>query len=393
MCVPLMIRRCHLFILKPCLLRLLTLFVLILRCLVVHTGLMCGVMHDARVNSFGLHSARGNSGEHINSYRCTYNSCGGVRRGTKPRSMSTRGQVGCPAAEKLASLQQAPGRLHVETWAGREGNPILSISQVVEILPGCADMVTRLPPPLFSSVSPGPGREVRNGLGWSLMEKTARSGVWLFRGALSGSSAFFAFAAFASWVQKGSFLTAWAVTPLSSCSCSYLYGRGTAVGPQSGERCWPLLDKLWRAIAPLMKPWCAEGDVPTAANLNLYRGRSSHVGWHSDDEPLFGERGEAKLIVSVSFGTQALFKWKGKSCPSNDGHSCWLGHGDILVMDGQCQDEFRHCTDPGSDQERINITFRWVKQHVASCSFLRQEWHVVCQRVRGVFLFLVRRWW
>ena len=40
-------------------------------------------------------------------------------------------------------------------------------------------------------------------------------------------------------------------------------------------------------------------------------------------------------------------------------------------MDGQCQDEFRHCTDPGSDHERINITFRWVKQHVASCSFLR----------------------
>ena len=82
-----------------------------------------------------------------------------------------------------------------------------------------------------------------------------------------------------------------------------------------------------------MKPWCAEGDVPAAANL---RGRSSHVGWHSDDKPLFGKRGEAKLIVSVSFGTQAPFKWKGKSCPINDGHSCWLGHGDILVMDGQC---------------------------------------------------------
>ena len=104
------------------------------------------------------------------------------------------------------------------------------------------------------------------------------------------------------------------------------------------------------------------------------------------------ERGEAKLIVSVSFGTQALFKWKGKSCPSNDGHSCWLGHGDILVMDGQCQDEFRHCTDPGSDQERINITFRWVKQHVASCSFLRTGVACCCQRVHGFFLFLVRRW-
>ena len=332
----------------------------------------CCDTHGARANACStLHVARGNSGVHVNSGGCTYNLCGGVRGGTKPRSTSTRDQVRCPAVEKLASLQQAPGRLHVETRAGHSGNPNLSISQVVEILPGCADMVVSLPPPFFSSVSPGPDREVRNGMGWSLLEKTARSGVWLFRGALQGNSAFFAFFGTARWVKKGSFATAWAVPPLSSCSCSYLYGRGTAVGPQSGERCWPSLDRLWRAIAPLMKPWCAEGDVPTAANLNLYRGRSSYVGWHSDDEPLFGERGEAKLIVSVSFGTQALFKWKGKSCPSNGGHSCWLGHGDILVMDGQCQDEFHHCTDPGSDQERINITFRWIKQHVASCSFLR----------------------
>ena len=37
-----------------------------------------------------------------------------------------------------------------------------------------------------------------------------------------------------------------------------------------------------------MKSWCALGEVPTAENLNLYWGRSSHVGWHSDDEPLFG---------------------------------------------------------------------------------------------------------
>ena len=112
-----------------------------------------------------------------------------------------------------------------------------------------------------------------------------------------------------------------------------------------------------------MKPWCAEGEVPTAANLNLYRGGNSCVGWHRDDELLFGEFGEAKLIVSVSLGTQALFKWKGKSCPSNGGRSCWLDHGDILVMDGRCQDKFLHRTDPCREQERINITFRWIKQH------------------------------
>ena len=74
-----------------------------------------------------------------------------------------------------------------------------------------------------------------------------------------------------------------------------------------------------------------------------------------------------KLIVSVSFGTQAAFKWKGKSCPDGEAHLCCLGPGDILVLDGQGQDEFLHCADPGLDQERINVTFRWIRQHTASC--------------------------
>ena len=42
----------------------------------------------------------------------------------------------------------------------------------------------------------------------------------------------------------------------------------------------------------------------------------------------------------------------------------------LLVMDCQCQDEFVRCADPGSEQERINVTFRWVRQHVAPCLFL-----------------------
>ena len=139
----------------------------------------CFATHDARANSWStLHAARINSGSHANSCRCTYNSCGGVRGGTKPRSMSAWRQGWCPAVEKLASSQQAPGRLHVETWAGRGDNPSLWISQEVEIIPGCADTVVRLPSPSLSSVSPGPGREVRNWLGWTPLEKTARSGVW-----------------------------------------------------------------------------------------------------------------------------------------------------------------------------------------------------------------------
>ena len=97
-------------------------------------------------------------------------------------SASTLSQVGCPAGEKLASLQQAPVKLHVETWAGRDGSLDLGISQEVEIIPGCAVTVSSNLSYLFNApVSPEPGSTVRNMLGWTLSKKTARSGVWWFR--------------------------------------------------------------------------------------------------------------------------------------------------------------------------------------------------------------------
>ena len=83
-----------------------------------------------------------------------------------------------------------------------------------------------------------------------------------------------------------------------------------------------------------------------------------------------------KLIVSVSFGARALFKWRGKSCLDSGERSRWLGHGDILVMDGQCQDEFLHCTSPGLEHERINVTYRWIRQHTHFCPLFKAG--VVC---------------
>ena len=116
-----------------------------------------------------------------------------------------------------------------------------------------------------------------------------------------------------------------------------------------------------------MKPWCAEGEVPTAANLNLYLGLHPCVGWHCDEDPLFGGAGCSKLIVSVNFGSQAPFQWKDKSCLDGDVSLCSLSQGYTLARDGQCQDEFLDCTDPGLEQERINVTFRWMRQHITSC--------------------------
>ena len=140
----------------------------------------------------------------------------------------------------------------------------------VEIVPGCAVRVACPSCPDYSTEPPGPDRVIRNMIAWSLLEKTSRSGVWLFRGALQGENLLFSLLdAAGDWEKKGSYHTAWAVPLGSSCTCSHAYGHGPAIGPHTGKRCWPLLAGVWRAIAPLMQNWCAEEDVPTAVNLNL----------------------------------------------------------------------------------------------------------------------------
>ena len=303
------------------------------------------------------------------------NSCNlhaaGVLEGTKASSTSTRIGVRCPAVEKLAFPQQAPGCLHGEIWASILQKQGLKIFREVEIVPGCVVDVACPSCPDYSFEPPGPGRIIRNMRGWTLEKKHLGLGYGCSVVPSTGKIFFLPFAQLETGSRKGSYHTAWSVHPLSSFTCSYAYWRGFAFGAQTGKRCWPLLARVWRAIAPLMKPWCAEGEVPTAANLNLYRGWNSCVGWHYDDEPLFGENGEAKLIVSVSLGSTVLFRWRRQSCPDDEGHLCCFGHGDILVMDGRCQDKFLHRTDPCREQERINITFRWVKQHVSSFPLFR----------------------
>ena len=86
----------------------------------------------------------------------------------------------------LAHTQQTPLKLHDETWAGILEKQGPKISREVEIVLGCAAVVACPSCPACSPEPPGPGRIIRNMLGWSLQEKTDFSGVWLFRGALQG---------------------------------------------------------------------------------------------------------------------------------------------------------------------------------------------------------------
>ena len=83
------------------------------------------------------------------------------------------------------------------------------------------------------------------------------------------------------------------------------------------------------------RPGFNEGEGPSAANLNLYGESQSRLRWHSDDEPLLGASGDPKLIVSLSSGASALFRWKlCRPCSLCVEAGLMLSHGDLLVMDG-----------------------------------------------------------
>ena len=102
-------------------------------------------------------------------------------------------------------------------------------------------------------------------------------------------------------------------------------------------------------------------------NLNHYDGSRSCVRWHSDNEPLFGPQNLPELIVSLSLGNSVEFMVR-RRASRNEASSIRLDHGDVLVMDGGlAQSEYLHCTMPGLQGPRVNLTYRWVAQHTASC--------------------------
>ncbi|KAF5728832.1 Oxidoreductase 2OG-Fe(II) oxygenase family protein isoform 1 [Tripterygium wilfordii] len=114
--------------------------------------------------------------------------------------------------------------------------------------------------------------------------------------------------------------------------------------------------------------------------LNRYKGGNDYVGWHADDEKLYGSTPE---IASVSFGCDREFVLKKKPSKSSGGekrsdgepeskrlkkssdanqHSFMLKHGSLLVMRGYTQRDWIHSVPKRAKAEttRINLTFRLV---------------------------------
>ncbi|EPS70049.1 hypothetical protein M569_04715, partial [Genlisea aurea] len=110
--------------------------------------------------------------------------------------------------------------------------------------------------------------------------------------------------------------------------------------------------------------------------LNRYKGGDDYVGWHADDEKLYGP---SPQIASLSFGCERHFllkKKKKKKKPSerssgreddakkrdDDRHSFVLKHGSLLVMGGNTQRDWLHSVPRRvkASSVRINLTFRRI---------------------------------
>ncbi len=93
--------------------------------------------------------------------------------------------------------------------------------------------------------------------------------------------------------------------------------------------------------------------------LNYYRNGQDSVAWHADDEP---ELGRNPLIASLSLGAERPFELRPKpGCP---GGKCRLRlrNGSLLLLGDTLQQHWMHQLpkQPGLDEPRVNLTFRWV---------------------------------
>lgn len=114
----------------------------------------------------------------------------------------------------------------------------------------------------------------------------------------------------------------------------------------------PLVDTIRQKVETIA------GERFNSVLCNLYRHGGDSVGWHADDEPIFG--GDP-IVASVSFGATRTFKVRpNKDRSQHDATSFSLTDGSLLIMGRGIQKHYKHCIPETAQKvgERINLTFR-----------------------------------
>ena len=100
------------------------------------------------------------------------------------------------------------------------------------------------------------------------------------------------------------------------------------------------------------------------------------VDWHSDDESLFHSKYEDCLVISLSLGESRKFEMKlldddftvdnnTNNVPETKTTQIILRHGDLMTMEGLFQKYYIHRVPKSilAEKPRINLTWRWIKEH------------------------------
>ncbi len=141
-------------------------------------------------------------------------------------------------------------------------------------------------------------------------------------------------------------LTSWHGDP----GCGYRYsGRGFEPSP------WV------PALAEIRERLCeSTGYGFNSVLVNFYRDGADAMGAHADDEPELGPSRDDLGIASVSLGARRRFLLRPKA--GGDTLEYALGAGDLLVMGGRTQSQFKHWV-PRTKKivgPRMNLTYRVI---------------------------------
>lgn len=115
-------------------------------------------------------------------------------------------------------------------------------------------------------------------------------------------------------------------------------------------------------VAELLPDVSAAAGVPfNHVLVNRYRSGADSMGFHADDEP---ELGPDPLVATLSLGATRRFALRPRRGRDGEPLGYDLQAGSLLVMGGTCQRQYHHGIPRQTkvEQERVSLTFRWVRE-------------------------------
>ena len=147
------------------------------------------------------------------------------------------------------------------------------------------------------------------------------------------------------------------------CTCKYQYGQGSLDAKPTP----PVVAE----IGKLLSNYLGYNPEPDGINCNLYRGPSSSLGWHCDDEEIITSSSGEAYIISLSLGAIRLFERRKKHAKVKPPFIT-IRPFDVIVMEKKTQLYYEH-RHPAVEntfavkEPRVNLTFRFIQKHIAKC--------------------------